>query len=61
MEIEHFFICPYCWQEISFVLDLSIDAQSYIEDCEVCCRPIKATYSTKGVDLNDFDAMAIDE
>ena len=61
MEIEHFFICPYCWQEISFVIHLSIDEQSYIEDCEVCCRPIQTTYSTDGVDVIDFDAMAIDE
>ena len=36
MEIEHFFTCPYCWQEISFVLDLSVAQQNYIEDCEVC-------------------------
>ena len=41
MEIEHFFTCPSCWQEISFVLDLTIDGQTYIEDCEVCCRPFE--------------------
>ncbi len=61
MEIEHFFICPYCWQEISFVIDLSIDEQSYIEDCEVCCRPIRVTYSTDGEEMTEFDATAIDE
>lgn len=61
MEIEHFFICPYCWQEISFVIDLSVDGQSYIEDCEVCCRPIRATYSTDGEEITEFDAAAIDQ
>lgn len=61
MEIEHFFTCPYCWQEISFVLDLSIDEQTYIEDCEVCCRPIQIWYSADGDDLLDFNAEVIDE
>ena len=37
---EHAFTCPYCWQTITMVLDLSVDAQEYVEDCEVCCRPI---------------------
>ena len=58
MEIEHFFTCPYCWQEISFVLDLTIDGQTYIEDCEVCCRPIQIRYSSDGDELMDFSAEA---
>ena len=61
MEIAHFFTCPYCWQEISFVLDLSAGEQSYIEDCEVCCRPIQIQYSVDGDDVADFTAEAIDE
>lgn len=61
MEIEHFFTCPYCWQEISFVLDLSIDEQSYIEDCEVCCRPIQISYTTDDGELADFTAETVDE
>lgn len=29
------------------VLDLSVEGdQTYIEDCEVCCRPIEINYST---------------
>lgn len=61
MEIEHFFICPYCWQEISVVLDLTIDGQSYVEDCEVCCRPITLSYTAEGDELIEFDAAALDE
>jgi len=64
MEIEHFFTCPYCWEEISFVIDLSAGEQSYIEDCEVCCRPIQIRYSTEGADGDEvvyFQADAIDE
>ena len=42
---EHFFQCPYCWEEISMLLDTSISQTSYVEDCEVCCRPINLSVS----------------
>jgi hypothetical protein len=38
---EHYFQCPYCWQDISMLFDSSIGMQKYIEDCEVCCNPIE--------------------
>lgn len=33
--------CPYCGELISVLLDTSEDYQEYIEDCQVCCRPIE--------------------
>ena len=32
--------CPYCGETINVALDTSIPSQEYIEDCQVCCRPI---------------------
>jgi len=32
--------CPYCWEIIEITIDCSITSQEYVEDCEVCCRPI---------------------
>jgi len=32
--------CPYCGEDIEFLIDLSVPRQSYTEDCQVCCRPI---------------------
>lgn len=61
MESEHFFICPYCWQQISMVLDLSIAEQTYIEDCEVCCRPIQIRYATENFELDEFQAETLEE
>ena len=61
MEIEHFFTCPYCCQQISFVLDLSVDDQSYIEDCEVCCQPIQIEYTAADFELKDFQADGIEQ
>ena len=54
---EHFFICPYCGQRISMLIDLSVSTQSYIEDCEVCCRPIDVRYTVVGNRMQDFDAQ----
>lgn len=32
--------CPYCGENIEVLIDCSISRQDYIEDCQVCCRPI---------------------
>ena len=32
--------CPYCGETISVLVDDSLPEQQYIEDCQVCCRPI---------------------
>ena len=32
--------CPHCFESIRILLDLSIEHQSYVEDCPVCCQPI---------------------
>jgi Cysteine-rich CPXCG len=32
--------CPYCGEVVAITLDVSGGAtQSYVEDCQVCCRP----------------------
>ena len=35
--------CPYCGEVIEILVDPSVESQSYIEDCQVCCRPINLT------------------
>ena len=32
--------CPYCSETVEIIIDCSVENQSYIEDCQVCCRPI---------------------
>lgn len=32
--------CPYCGERIDILVDASAGDQRYIEDCQVCCRPI---------------------
>ena len=32
--------CPYYGEAFSVLLDDSLPEQRYVEDCQVCCRPI---------------------
>ena len=32
--------CPYCGENIDLLVDQSVPQQTYIEDCQVCCRPV---------------------
>lgn len=33
--------CPWCGERLATRVDLTTADASYIEDCEVCCRPIE--------------------
>ncbi len=39
--------CPYCGQVVEVVVDPSVPFQEYVEDCEVCCRPITLTITVE--------------
>jgi hypothetical protein len=32
--------CPYCGEAIEVLIDNQNAGQQYIEDCQVCCKPI---------------------
>lgn len=60
-EAEYFFTCPYCWQQISMMIDPSISRQEYIEDCEVCCNPIEIRYVIEDGQIVQFEALNIEQ
>lgn len=45
--------CPYCGEVVEILVDASIPRQQYIEDCQVCCRPISLR-----VEIDEDDAAA---
>lgn len=57
--MEYFFTCPYCWEEISMVLDTSVRRQIYVEDCEVCCNPIEVCYVVDDEGGIEFEARVL--
>ena len=58
---EHFFQCPHCWETISMLFDTSINNQDYIEDCEVCCNPIKINAVFNNSELISLNAASIEQ
>jgi hypothetical protein len=58
---EHHFQCPYCWEDISMLLDPSVRHQTYVEDCEVCCNPIEITTRFDDEELQEFRAEDIEQ
>ena len=43
--------CPYCGEQVELLVDCSIEAQEYVEDCSVCCRPIVITANASDGEL----------
>jgi hypothetical protein len=50
--------CPYCGETITLLLDLSVESQSYIEDCSVCCQPMTVSYACEDGELAQLDVEA---
>jgi hypothetical protein len=58
--VEHSFICPFCGEEISMVLNLSVRRYTYVEDCEVCCNPLEISYTVEDDSLTHFEAKSLE-
>ena len=50
--------CPHCGEIIMLFLDLSVEEQSYIEDCSVCCQPMTVSYSASEGELAHVEVEA---
>ena len=40
--------CPYCWERYETEVDASGGSFSYVEDCQICCRPIELSCEVDG-------------
>jgi hypothetical protein len=54
--------CPYCGEEIELAVDPGGGStQEYIEDCEVCCRPMQLAVRWDSDGVAYADAAADDD
>ena len=51
-------MCPHCGETITLFLDLSVEEQSYVEDCSVCCNPMTVSYSAADGELHSVQVEA---
>ena len=42
------------------VLDMSVQRQTFIEDCEVCCRPIEVRCAVEDDEVVEFEARFLE-
>lgn len=60
-EVEEFDLtCPSCNAAISVLIDGSAGGQSYIEDCEVCCRPLTISFVADDAGIHSVQADSAD-
>ncbi len=57
---ERHFHCPACGAPVSVLLDLSVPEQTYVEDCEVCCRPLEISVRAEAGEEIRFSARQAD-
>ena len=57
--VEHFFTCPYCWEQISMLLDPDMSGETFIEDCQVCCNPIEIEFTIIDGRLISFNSTKL--
>ena len=47
--MEQVVSCPYCWEALDVLIDHEEAGHQYIEDCQVCCKPIIFNVSVDSV------------
>ena len=54
--------CPYCGEGIEVLVDPGDAGATYIEDCQVCCRPIQFSVSVdEDGEISNLQALSEDE
>jgi hypothetical protein len=47
--------CPYCGQSFELGVDTSVPRQSFVTDCEVCCRPFEVVAECEAGEILSLD------
>jgi hypothetical protein len=53
--------CPYCGEWIELEIDISAGDQEYVEDCQVCCRPMVVRVTLDEVGAPQVEVMRDDD
>jgi len=53
--------CPYCGESLEITVDASVGQQEYIEDCQVCCKPIQFRIRMSADGTSSIDVRSEDE
>lgn len=60
MRAEHEADCPYCGEPLTLLVDWSEAPAVYIEDCAVCCRPMRVVLTLDPFDPDGDGSVAVE-
>jgi hypothetical protein len=46
--------CPFCGQTFELEIDISGGTQTFVTDCEVCCRPMEVRVACESGEISDL-------
>lgn len=49
--------CPHCGESFTILVDTSVPRQDYVEDCFVCCRPIRFKVACEDGAVESVEAL----
>ena len=58
MEIPYDIACPHCFETITILIDTSSGDCELVQDCEVCCRPIRLQVECSPGEIVAVEAQA---
>lgn len=58
---EHRLCCPYCGEGVTMLVDATEIPAVYIEDCAICCRPIRCRVTVGADGAPELTAEREDE
>ncbi|MBT8131333.1 MAG: CPXCG motif-containing cysteine-rich protein [Gammaproteobacteria bacterium] len=58
--VERSVTCPSCWEKHDVVIDLTTTEDHLIEDCQVCCNPMRISFQRDAdLQLSSVSAQAL--
>lgn len=58
--VEHPVTCPACWESHTVLIDLTDTQDNLIEDCTVCCNPMRICFEIHADRVVNVHAEALD-
>jgi len=58
VEISETISCPFCGQFNEIGLDTSLARQSFVTDCQVCCRPFEVVVECEDGEILNLETVA---
>lgn len=56
--VQHDVTCPTCWETITVLFDLTLEDQTVVEDCQVCCNPMTIRFRAENGELVNVEVSA---